>query len=54
MTQAEEKAAHQRHDHTIKEVFEYPEMVKAFFDQPLPYDVKKVVALNSIKAATLL
>jgi hypothetical protein len=31
MTQEEEKADHQRHDHIIKKVFEYRQMVREFF-----------------------
>jgi predicted transposase/invertase (TIGR01784 family) len=49
MTQDEEKADRQRHDHIIKKVFEYPEMVRGFFEQHLPDDVKEVIALDSIK-----
>ena len=49
MTQDEEKADRQRHDHIIKKVFEYPEMVRGFFQQHLPDDVKGVIAIDSIK-----
>ena len=45
----EEENERKRHDDIIKKAFEYPEMIRGFFDQHLPKEVKRVIKLDTIK-----